>query len=171
MTVETLFVQTSIGKLRQSTDRIAVCLGKLTEDQIWARGHENENAAANLVLHLAGNLRQWIVSGLGGQPDTRERDREFSTQGGITREALIEKLRATVEEAITVLGGLTPEQLTRTYQIQNRTVSGVEAVLSVVEHFAQHTGQIIYATKNMTGEDLGLVMPKKREPVQDLKTP
>jgi hypothetical protein len=57
---------------------------------------------------------------------------------------------------------LQAEQLTRIHQIQGRTASGVEAVMSVVEHFGQHTGQIIYATKNLTGEDLGMVMPRKR---------
>lgn len=162
MSVETLFLNVSVNKLNQSVDRIATCLGKLSEDQIWARGHENENAVGNLVLHLCGNVRQWIVHGLGGQPDIRERDTEFAAAGGIDAAELIAKIRRTVEEAAAVLGKLSPEQLTRTYQIQARTASGVEAVMNVVEHFAQHTGQIIYATKNLTGQDLGLSMPRKR---------
>jgi uncharacterized damage-inducible protein DinB len=162
MSIESLFVDVSVMKLTQLTDRIAVCLGKLTDDRIWARGHENENAVGNLVLHLCGNVRQWIMHGLGGQPDVRVRDREFSASGGQSAAELTAQVRATVAEATAILSSLKAEQLTRTYEIQKRTVSGVEAVMAVVEHFAQHTGQIIYATKNLTGEDLGLVMPRKR---------
>jgi uncharacterized damage-inducible protein DinB len=162
MSVESLFLNVSANKLTQSADRIAICLGRLSDDQIWARGHENENAVGNLVLHLSGNIRQWIVHGLGGQPDIRVRDSEFEAAGGMTGAELTARIRATVQEATAVLGTLTSEQLTRIYQIQGRTASGVEAVMNVVEHFGQHTGQIIYATKNLTGEDLGLSMPRKR---------
>jgi uncharacterized damage-inducible protein DinB len=160
MTVESLVTSTSAATLRQLTERIVVCLGKLTADRIWARGTENENAVGNLVLHLAGNVRQWIVSGLGGAPDVRERDREFATAGGVAPEALISLLTSTIAEAAAIVENLSTEQLLRTYQIQNRSATGVEAVLKVTEHFAQHAGQIIYATKNLTGQDLGLVMPR-----------
>lgn len=161
MSVETLFLNTAAARLRQYTDQIVVCLGKLNDDQIWARGHESENAVGNLVLHLAGNVRQWIVAALGGKPDIRVRDREFATHGGITGEELATRLRETVEEAAGVIAGLTTEQLTRVYEIQNRKAAGMEAVLNVVAHFGQHSGQIIFATKNLTGEDLGLVAPRK----------
>ena len=164
MTIESLLLNAATTKLRQSTERIAICLGKLTDDQIWSRGNENENAVGNLVLHLEGNVRQWMISGLGGQPDVRQRDLEFSTDGGMSREALAEKIRETVEEAVAILPGLTAEDLTGTYHAQNRTASGVDVIMNVVEHFGQHTGQIIFATKNLTGEDLGLVMPRKKTP-------
>lgn len=162
MSVEALFLTAASGSLRQLTDRIGVCLGKLTDDQIWARGNQNENAVGNLVLHLCGNVRQWIISGLGGTPDIRQRDQEFATTGGMAKEALNRLLQMTMAEAIGVVDALKPDQLVHVYQIQNRTASGVEAVLKVTEHFAQHTGQIIYATKNLTGQDLGLVMPRKK---------
>jgi hypothetical protein len=161
MNVETLFLETAVARLRQYTDQIAVCLGKLTDDQIWARGHESENAVGNLVLHLAGNVRQWMVAGLGGKPDIRVRDREFATRGGITSQELATRLRDTIEEAARVISGLTTEQLVQVHEIQNRRASGVEAVLNVVGHFGQHSGQIIFATKNLTGEDLGLVTPRR----------
>jgi hypothetical protein len=163
MNVETLLVTTAAGILRQHTERIGICLGKLTDDQIWARGTDNENAVGNLVLHLAGNVRQWIISGLGGTPDVRERDREFATQGDIPGAALHGQLQGTMTEATGIVEGLSTEQLLRTYQVQNRTATGVEAVLRVTEHFAQHTGQIIYATKKLTGQDLGLVMPRAKK--------
>lgn len=163
MNIETLVVDTATSTLQQLTGRITVCLSKLSAGQIWARGTENENAAGNLVLHLAGNVRQWIVSGLGGAPDVRERDKEFATDGGMDSAALSALLEGTVSEATGIISKLSGEQLLRTYQIQNRTATGVEAVLKVMEHFAQHTGQIIYATKNLTGEDLGLVMPRAKK--------
>jgi uncharacterized damage-inducible protein DinB len=162
VTVESLLTTAAVTKLRAFADRLGVCLGKLSDDQIWARGHENENAVGNLILHLEGNARQWIVSGLGGQPDIRQRDSEFQATGGMTGAELTEKIRAIIAEATAVIEGLTTEQLTRMYTIQNRSASGVDAVMNVVDHFAQHTGQIIYATKNLTGEDLGLTMPKKK---------
>jgi uncharacterized damage-inducible protein DinB len=160
MSVESLFIEASVAKLRHSTDRIVVCLDKLTPDQIWARGHASENAVGNLVLHLCGNVRQWIVSGLGGKPDVRVRDREFTTTGEITPAELTVRLRGTVEEAAAVISGLTTDQLTQTLVIQNVTVSGLGAVLHVVSHFSEHTGQIIFATKSLTGQDLGLWAPK-----------
>lgn len=156
MTVEKLFLQVAVEKLRECCDRIEVCLGKLDDDQIWERASQNENAIGNLMMHLAGNVRQWIVSGLGGRPSRRDRDGEFDARGGFSGAELFGRLRETVEEAVAVIEGLTSEQLTRIYEIQViYKPSGVEAVFHVVEHFSQHTGQIIFATKMLTGTDLG----------------
>ncbi len=155
MSVESLFLQFSAEKLRQFADRIEVCLGKLNEDQLWARGGRNENAIGNLALHLAGNVGQWILSSLGGNPLQRDRDSEFAARGGFGAAALSAKLRDTVDQAAQIISGLTTAQLTQRYEIQNYQVSGVEAVYHVVEHFAEHTGQIIFATKMLTGDDMG----------------
>lgn len=155
MSVETLFLKFSADQLRQFTGRIEICLAMLTEDQIWTRGGENENAIGNLVLHLTGNVRQWIVTSLGDDPVKRDRDSEFSARGGRSSAELCAGLRDTVERAANIIAGLQTDQLTRTYEIQNYQVSGVEVVYHVVEHFAQHTGQIIFATKMLTGGDLG----------------
>jgi uncharacterized damage-inducible protein DinB len=155
MTVDALFLNFSTGKLKQFEERIETCLSKLTEDQIWARGHETENAIGNLALHLTGNVSQWILGALGDIPVQRDRDGEFSARGGINAEILSKRLRATVDQATEAISKLTAAQLTRTYTIQNYSVSGVEAVYHVVEHFAQHTAQIIFATKMLTQSDLG----------------
>ncbi len=160
--VEVLFLETSVAKMRQSVGKIVVCLEKLTADQIWSRGAEHENAPGNLVLHLAGNIRQWIISGLGGVPDVRERDLEFETTGGLGAVELISLIAGTVEEAVVVISGMDTERLTRVEAIQNRTPTGLEAVYQVVEHLGQHTAQIVYATKQMTGKDLDLSMPRRR---------
>lgn len=155
MSVESLFLDESAKSLRQLTSRIEACLARLTEEQIWARGSANENAIGNLALHLAGNVKQWIVASLGGAPDLRKRDEEFAARGGRAAQELLAHLKSTVEEAAAVIGSLDTERLTREYTIQKYQVSGLAAVYHVVEHFAQHTGQIIFATKMLTAEDLG----------------
>ena len=155
MSVESLFLQFSVDKLKQFTERIETCLKRLTEDQVWARGGENENAIGNLVLHLTGNVRQWIIASLGNDPLKRDRDSEFSARSGRTTAELLTALRDTVDRAAGIIAGLQTDHLARMYEIQNYHVSGVEVVYHVVEHFAQHTGQIIFATKMLAGSDLG----------------
>ena len=150
-----LFLDYSARKLRQLTGRIEDCLGRLTEDQIWTRGADSENAVGNLLLHLSGNVRQWIVSGVGGRPDIRQRDAEFAARGGMPASELAAHLRATIDEAAAVLETLPPQRLTEHITVQHYDVTVLEAVYHVVEHFSGHTGQIIYATKLLTGEDLG----------------
>ena len=153
--VDQIFLQVSSKKLEQLLSRIRDCLAKLKPDEIWSRGHENENAIGNLVLHLTGNVRQWIISGVGGAPDTRVRDAEFSARGAMETRELLGRLESAVGEAIAVLGKVTPDRMTQHVMIQKYNITVMEAIFHVVEHFAQHTGQIIFATKMLTGEDLG----------------
>jgi len=156
MSPESVFLKFSADKLEQLCGRIENCIDKLTPEQIWARGTQNENAVGNLMLHLAGNVRQWILHGVGGQPDTRARDTEFDARGGIPAEDLKRRLRTTVDEAVSLIRALPADQLTRPRTIQKHyDVTGLEAIYHVVEHFSGHTGQIIFATKLLTGEDLG----------------
>ncbi|MGB9457402.1 MAG: DUF1572 family protein [Bryobacteraceae bacterium] len=150
-----LFLECSVRRLMELAPRIETCLGKLTPEQVWARGGENENAIGNLVLHLCGNLRQWIVSGVGGQTDTRDRDGEFATRGDVSIPELSARLRGTVEEATAVIAAIAPERLAAPLLVQGYRVSVLEAVYHVVEHFSMHTGQILFATKMLTGADLG----------------
>lgn len=150
-----LFLECSIHRLKELTPRIETCLGKLTLEQVWARGGENENAIGNLVLHLCGNMRQWIVCGVGGRPDTRDRDGEFAAREGASGPELSARLCETVGEATAVIGALTPGRLAAQLVVQGYRVSGLEAVYHVVEHFSMHAGQILFATKMLTGTDLG----------------
>jgi uncharacterized damage-inducible protein DinB len=153
--MDRIFIECSSKKLEQLLLRIRDCVNKLTPEQIWARGGESENAIGNLVLHLNGNVRQWIVSGVGGAPDSRMRDAEFDARGGLGSAELMDRLTATVREAIAVIARVTPERMTEHVTIQKYDVTVMEAIFHVVEHFSQHTGQIIFATKMLTGEDLG----------------
>ncbi|MDE3180163.1 MAG: DUF1572 family protein [Acidobacteriota bacterium] len=136
--------------------RIAACLERLGEDDIWWRPNAASNSAGNLVLHLAGNIRQWITSGLGGALDIRDRDKEFSETGPLDRNLLAALLKREVEAACRTLRTLSQSGLEAEYTIQKfRRVRGDDAVLHVVEHFALHTGQIIYLTKLRQAKDLG----------------
>ena len=121
------FLAYSASKLRELASRIDVCLGQLTDEQVWARGKETENAVGNLVLHLCGNVGQWIVSNIGGRPDTRVRDEEFAARGNATRAELRDRLRTTMESALGIIEGLTSEQLTPRHTIQGYDVSVMEA--------------------------------------------
>jgi uncharacterized damage-inducible protein DinB len=153
--IEQMFLKFSAEKLDQLRGRIHDCVGRLDDSQIWLRQTDNENSIGNLVLHLAGNVRQWIGHGVGGQPDVRQRDSEFAARGGHDKAALLARLDDSVNNALPIINGLTPDQLTRPVTIQKYNVTIMEAIYHVVEHFAGHTGQILFATKLLTGEDLG----------------
>src|SRR5262245_60612778 len=134
--------------------RIVQCLELLTEEEIWWRPNAASNSAGNIVLHLSGNVRQWIISGLGGAADKRERDKEFSERGPISRRLLIGQLKNTVEEACQTIGRLPIDALLQEFGIQGYRVTGLVAIAHVYEHFAYHTGQIIYLTKLKRAKDL-----------------
>jgi uncharacterized damage-inducible protein DinB len=167
----TLFLQFSVEKLAQFASRIRTCLERLTPEQVWARGSESENAVGNLVLHLCGNVRQWVGFGIAGWPDVRERNSEFAARGGLGPQELAEQLEATVREAAAILRTLPVERLKDRTRVQNYDVTVLEAVYHVVEHFAEHTGQIIYATKQMTHEDLGFYRHLSRPQPHTERTP
>jgi uncharacterized damage-inducible protein DinB len=168
--IDELFINCSTRRLRQSLDRIDKCVARLTEDQVWSRGHESENSVGNLLLHLGGNVRQWIIAGVGSTADTRDRDSEFNAKSGPEKTELLSRLGGTVDEACKIIEGLTAERLNATIHVQKYDISVLEAVYHVVEHFAQHTGQIIFATKLLTGEELGFYTHLKR-PAHSEKTP
>ena len=154
LTLATLFRKDARSYFDKYLPRIVRCLQLLSEREIWWRPNRASNAAGNIVLHLCGNVRQWIISGLGGAPDMRERDTEFAECGPIPRRVLIAQLEKTVKEACKTIDGLPAEALTREFVIQSYHVSGLAAISHVYEHFSYHTGQIIYLTKLKHGKDL-----------------
>jgi uncharacterized damage-inducible protein DinB len=132
------------------------CLDRLSEDQVWWRPNATSNSIGNLLLHLNGNVRQWMVAPLGGPTVNRNRPAEFAEQGPIPVSELRERLGATLKEVERILSQVEPTALESTYDIQNeRGVTGFEAIYHVVEHFSMHYGQILYVTKLITGQDLG----------------
>jgi uncharacterized damage-inducible protein DinB len=114
---------------------------------LWWRPNEQSNSVGNLLLHLAGNVRHWIVSGVGGAPSTRDRAGEFGARSGPGAGELLALLDAALADADRVLSGLTAADLLEQRTIQGRQVTVLEAVFHVVEHFAQHLGQIILVAK------------------------
>jgi uncharacterized damage-inducible protein DinB len=156
------FLNVSSRKLGQMTEYLTACVKKLSDEQIWQRHGAHENAVGNLVLHLCGNARQWIMHGVGGSPDVRVRPEEFSANGGMTGAELIALFEATMNEAKSVLAGVTAERLVERTTPQGRNVSVLEAIYQVVGHVHQHVGQIILVTKQMLETDLDLTMPRPR---------
>ena len=146
--------------------RIARCLRLLSDEEIWWRPNSASNSVGNLVLHLQGNVRQWIIAGLGGQTDLRDRDREFAETGPIPRRVLLDGMRNTVKEADQVLASLRQPDLLRRYSIQGYSITGLQAISHVAEHFAFHAGQIIFVTKLKRGKDLKFTrLPTQRKTV------
>jgi hypothetical protein len=153
--MDQVFIRFSADKLEQLAGRIDTCLEKLSDEQIWWRGADESNAVGNLVLHLCGNLGQWVVASVGNAPDTRDRDAEFNASGGAGREELRSRLRSRIAETTAVIRGLTGQRLLEHVHVQKYDVTVLEAVYHAVEHFAQHAAQIMYATKLLTRTDLG----------------
>ena len=150
--------------------KISQCLDALPTDALWRRADAASNSVGNLLLHLEGNVRQWIISSVGGAPDARHRSEEFAAADGGDARALFGALRATLNEVDAVLARLVPSDLPTRRTIQGRDVSVFDAVYHVVEHFSMHTGQIILLTKQFTPgrigfyEDAGgLAIPRWRE--------
>jgi uncharacterized protein DUF1572 len=154
--VSDLFLEFSRWKLLESYwPRLRACVESLTEDQVWWRPNENSNSIGNLILHLDGNVRQWLVASFNGLEDARDRPAEFAERHTIAPAVLLERLGVTMRDAAAVLSRLTEADLLRTFHIQGYTVTGVQAVYQVVEHFGMHYGQILYVTKLIGGRDLG----------------
>lgn len=134
--------------------KIERCLDRLTDEQIWWRPNEQSNSIGNLLLHLSGNARQWIVCGVGGAPDARDRDAEFTQRDRIARDDLRSLVTRTLADVDATLAQFDANQLVERRTIQGSDVSVLEAILHVVEHFSMHVGQILYITKQVTAHDL-----------------
>lgn len=151
-----LFLAFSRNKLlNQYWPRLKALVEPMTVQQVWWRPNEASNSVGNLILHLNGNLTQWLVASFNRDEDKRDRAAEFAAHGGLTAAELLERLAATVAAGEKVLNRLTVEELLAPYEIQGYHVRGLDAVYQVVEHFGLHYGQIAYVAKSLSGEDLG----------------
>jgi uncharacterized damage-inducible protein DinB len=151
-----LFLASSRNRLlNEHWPRLKACVEPLSVEQIWWRPNEASNSVGNLILHLNGNVTQWILTGFTHGKDSRDRPAEFSADGGLTATELLDRLGATIAAAEQVLNRLTTEELLAPYEIQGYKTRGLDAVFHVVDHFGLHFGQIAYITKSFTGQDLG----------------
>jgi len=135
--------------------RIVAVLRQLSDADVWWRGNDASNSIGNLVLHLSGNVRQWIVSGVGSGADVRDRPSEFARRDGLSRDELIGLLEHTIADVDAVLARVTPAQLDEPRRIQGIDTTVMGAIYHVVEHFSGHVGQIVLLGKLRLGKDLG----------------
>ncbi len=148
------FVEYAAVKLDELREQLVRCVGLLTEEEIWNRHNRHTNSIGNLVLHLTGNVRQWILGGLGGEPVVRDRRAEFAEPGPVPTADLLAQLQNAVSRATAILRRLDASALTRRHSIQGYEISGLVAVFHVVEHFSGHVAQIVHMTKVFRDVDL-----------------
>jgi hypothetical protein len=152
----TLFLEFSRHKmLDQYWPRLRSCVESLSQDQVWWRPNDSSNSIGNLVLHLNGNVTQWLIAPFQHLEDTRDRPTEFSRKDGMAPTALVAQMEKTMVSAAAVFSNLTQADLHAQFDIQGYHVTGLHAVYQVVEHFGLHYGQIAYITKLLRDSDLG----------------
>lgn len=149
------FIEQSIHYIELNTPRIEKCLADLTEEEVWNQPNESTNSIGNLILHLCGNITQYILSSIGGLSDNRERDKEFSTKGGLTKAELLQKLQHTINSAVSVIRNCDQDSLVEIRSVQGFNLSGIGIIVHVTEHYSYHTGQIALLTKMLRNKDLG----------------
>ena len=149
------FREQCLLRVRENTDKVTACLEHYNDDSIWDRSNEHTLALANQLLHLSGNITQYIISGLGGRPDARERDLEFSVRSGRTKAELLKRFMSVVHEAMTVIEECSEPEWMRHREVQGFHLSGIGIALHVVEHYSYHTGQIVAKTKERINRPMG----------------
>jgi hypothetical protein len=154
------FIDFSVAKLLQYAGEIEKCLAKLSDEQVWTRSGDHQNAIGNLILHLCGNVRQ-RVEAIARREHVRVREAEFSADGGLSTAALRELLRATVEDAVGQMKSFTADDLSERVQAGEFNQTILECIYHMELHFALHSGQIFFITKMATGEGLGFYKPPK----------
>lgn len=155
-TAASIFLEVSRRKLMgEYWPRLRECVESLSAEQVWWRPNEASNSIGNLLLHLSGNVRQWLVASFNDLEETRNRPAEFAERQVIAPSELLKRLDSTLQDAAVVLARLNEQDLTRAFDIQGYHVTGLEAIYQVVEHFGLHYGQILYITKQVRGRDLG----------------
>ena len=153
--LDQIIKETKRRLIEEGVSRVIKCLGMLNEEEIWHRPNEQSNSVGNLVLHLCGNVRQYVVSGIGGKTDTRKRQSEFDEKGPVPTEKLIRDLNSLVEEVELVLDQLDPHELVEARKVQGFDETVVGILIHVTEHFSYHVGQISYFVKAKQNRDLG----------------
>ncbi len=146
------FVAESRKTLRGAARRIEHGLSQLSDEDVWWRPHESMNAAGNIVLHVCGNVSQWIVSGVGGHAYERDRPAEFACRDSIPADQLLAQFRQTIDRADEVLSVLTEPQLLETRRIQSFDTSVLAAVYHAVSHLEGHAQEMIYIARQRLGD-------------------
>lgn len=154
--MERRFLAEADRYFEQYLRKIRECTALLSEEQVWWRPNEAVNSVGNLLLHLRGNLSQWVLATLGGRPFERHRSEEFRARGGAAKAVLLAGLDEAVQATRAVIAGLDTAALERRHQVQRSDTDGLGVVFHVVEHMSYHTGQIVATTKQLTGPEAGI---------------
>jgi hypothetical protein len=133
-------------------ERIRHCLDQLDDAQLGWRPREAMNSVGNIVLHLCGNLRQWVVSAATGAPDARDRPAEFAQRGPFSRADLLRRLGEVVAEADAALAQLAEGQLLSPRRVQGRDETVLSALFDSITHLGGHTQEIVYVTRLQLGD-------------------
>jgi uncharacterized damage-inducible protein DinB len=149
------FIYHALYRINENCDKIKFCLEELDDEEVWMRPNDSSNSIGNQILHLCGNITQYIISSLGGSEDKRERDAEFSARDGLSKEQLWNKFSQTIEQAKSIIENISDEKLAATRSVQGFQFSGIGIVFHVVEHLSYHTGQIAFYVKQLKNKDLG----------------
>ena len=149
------FKSNAIFRLKEGQRMILLAFNNIDEQQLWLYPQKNGLALGNQIVHICGNMRQYIISSLGCQYDLRKRDLEFSIQGGMSKKELLEHLERTIHQAVEVIQKTEAKEYTTYRKVQGFTLSGLGVVLHAVEHFSYHVGQIAFWVKQLTNQDLG----------------
>lgn len=140
-------------ELDDARGKIVHCLHQISDDELWWRPDESQNSIANLILHNCGNLRQWVVSGVGGSADRRNRPHEFAQRDRIPRAHLFEMLETVTHDACQTLAESSEQRLLQQMEIQGFELTGMQAAIESVAHFRGHTQEIIHMTRAFRGDD------------------
>ena len=149
------FLNQSAEHLQEGVQRISKCLSQLTQEEIWHDHNNNLVSVGNLILHLQGNVSQYIIKGLGNQEYHRHRDGEFTEKPNYSAEELLHQITETVNRCVEIIQNSTEQNLVREITIQGFQHTGTSILLHVVEHFSYHVGQITFAVKFLRSKDLG----------------
>ena len=149
------FIEQSLHRIDENTPRINKCMNELEEADAWMRPNNASNSVGNLILHLCGNITQYIISSLGETEDIRERDKEFSANDGYSKSGLMKKLNTTIEKAKGIIQTMDRDNLLKKRYVQGFEYSGMGIIIHVTEHYSYHTGQIVFWTKLLKNKDLG----------------
>jgi uncharacterized damage-inducible protein DinB len=148
-------VENAIIRMEESLLKISKSTALLSDEELWKKPNKASNSVGNIIIHLKGNITQYILAGLGGAEDRRQRDLEFSETHTYGAKELNKMLQELMDEVKTVLQGLKDKELIKTYSVQGFKLSGQGIILHVVEHLSYHTGQIAFWTKILKNKDLG----------------
>jgi|TARA_B110000046_G_scaffold59043_1_gene66216 uncharacterized damage-inducible protein DinB len=147
-------IKTSCYYFKENNLKVIKCLDTLNESALWHRPNEVSNAIGNQLLHLCGNIHQYVISSLGNQKDIRNRALEFSERSGYSKKELISLINQKVADAIKIIASLDEKALLKVRPVQTYSFSGIQILIHATEHFSYHTGQIAFWTKYLTNKDL-----------------